>query len=625
MTNPDLLTVAGLGVRFRSGRGTTCAVQDMSYSLSPGETLGLIGASGSGKSASCRAVLGLLPTTAAVTGSVKLLGRELVGEKEPVLRAARRAHLAFVGQDPARSLDPTMRIGSQLAEAARLRERLGPTEARDRATELLGVVGLASHGQRYGAFPHELSGGMRQRVAIALALTGWPRVLIADEPTTALDARTQAQILELLAALGAAREMAMVLVSHDLGVVSDYADRVIVMQHGRIVDTADLSIHPATEYIRRLAAAGPGRQPTSVERQHGAAASRRAAPPPRPVLVEARGIVQEFPAPRRPGARAVPALWGVSGVSLDIREGEILGLIGESGAGKSTLARSLVFGPKPTAGVVRLRGIDLNTLSAVELRQTRRDMQVIFQNPGGSIDPTWKVARIVQEPLRIHAVGTGVERRRRVDEVLKLVGLEPRVYAGRRRHQLSGGEAQRVAIARALSVSPSLLVCDEPVSSLDTDATRELTELLERLSAELRVSCLLIAHDLDLVSQISDRTAVMYRGQLCEVGPTAAVMAAPLHPHSAELRLLSSRTGSVRVATGEAPHTLDSSSPADRRSGCRFRARCPRAAALCAVAEPEMRALDDDRTVACHFPLDRPAATSGMATPSPLWELARHR
>ena len=629
MTAPALLAVTGLGVRFPYRKTSISAVQEMSYSLSPGETLGLVGASGSGKSASCRAVLGLLPAAAAVSGSVKLLGRELLGQKEPILRAVRRADLAFVGQDPARSLDPTMRIGSQLAEAARLRERLGRTEARDRALELLNVVGLASQGQRYNAFPHELSGGMRQRVAIALALTGQARVLIADEPTTALDVRTQAQILDLLASLRAERGMAMVLVSHDPGVVSDYADRVIVMEHGRIVetaDTADLLIHPVTARTRRRFVADEAdRSSAPAVCQPSAAVAGRTGPPPRPVLLKASGIVQEFSAPARPGARAVSDVWGVSGVSFDIREGEILGLIGESGAGKSTLARSLLFGPRPMAGEVKLRGVGLDTMGAPELRQTRRDMQMIFQNPAGSIDPTWKVARIVGEPLRIHAIGTGRERRRRVDDVLNLVGLEPRVYAGRRRHQLSGGEAQRVAIARALSVSPSLLVCDEPVSSLDANATRELTELLQRLRAELHVSCLLIAHDLDLVSQVSDRTAVMYRGKLCEIGPTDAVMAAPLHPHSAELRRLAQRTGRASVTTDDALPAADSSLLEDRSSGCRYRARCPRAAALCTVAEPKMRALADDRAVACHFPLNATAAASTLTTVSPPSELAGHR
>jgi peptide/nickel transport system ATP-binding protein len=628
MPTPAVLTVASLDVHFPFGQATVPAVQDMSYSLFPGETLALIGASGSGKSASCRAVLGLLPMAAAISGSVKLLGRELLGQREPVLRAARRTDLGFVAQDSGRSLDPTMSVGNQLAGAARLRERLGRREARDRATELLEVVGLPSSGRRYDAFPHELSGGMRQRVAIALALTGQPKVLIADEPTTALDVRTKAQILELLASIQADRGLAMVLVSHDLGVVAGYASRVIVMQHGRVVaraDIADIFGRPENENTRRvLTAAGAAIAATTAVRRSEERASSPSADPPRPVLIEARGIVQDFSATRRQRTGDETDVSGVAGVSMEIREGEILGLIGESGAGKSTLANSLLFSPRPPRGEVWLRGVNLDSLTSAKLREARRDIQMVLQDPGGSLDPPWKVSRIVEEPLRIHAIGARRERRHRVDDVRKLVGLEPGVYSGRRRHQLSGGEAQRVAIARALAVSPSLLVCDEPVSSLDLNTRQEITVLLERLRTELHLSCLLIVHDLDLVSQITDRTAVIYRGKLCEVGPTDAVIAAPFHPHSAELRLWSKRTHGAPAVPDEALSD-QSSLPHDGSSGCGFRSRCSRAAAVCMVAEPKLRLLAPDHTVACHFPLNRSAAVSGIATPWSRAELATHR
>ena len=651
-----LLDIEDLRVTFTGrGRGPEVrAVDGVTYSVYAGQTLAIVGESGSGKTVSCRAVMGLLPPGAVVTGSARFQGTQLIGLSDDQLRQHRGANVAMVFQDPARSLNPTMRVGAQIAEAVRAHRDVTKVQAKEQAVDLLRQVHIPLPERRCAEYPHQLSGGMRQRVMIAIALACRPRLLIADEATTALDVTTQAQIMELLLELQADLGMALMLISHDLGLAGAYADEVIVMYAGRIVEQAP-AIELATrvrmpytqalyEAIPRLerpahaplpviggraarpghAAAGlrvraalpPGRRRLPGRR---AAAGRARARPPlgllasrqrRPELTEApllqvKDLVHEF----RTDLGTVHA---VSGVSFDVRAGETLGIVGETGSGKSTLARSIVQAPRPTSGAVVFRGADLVTLRGASLLRARRHLQMVFQDPFGSLDPKWRVRDLVEEPLIAYKTGDRTARRRRVDEVLELVGLAG--HSTRRPRELSGGQAQRVAIARAVALNPALIICDEAVSSLDVLIQAQVLNLFERLRAELGLSYLFIAHDLALVKQVSDRVAVMYLGKLCEVGPGEEVYRQPLHPYTRALldsvpdTATARKTRTIRGAIqGEPP------SPVHPPSGCRFRTRCPRAEQRCADEEPAVRELPTGHTaghsVACHFPLV-PADTS---------------
>ncbi|GIH24521.1 ABC transporter ATP-binding protein [Acrocarpospora phusangensis] len=577
-----VLEVRDLTVRF----GETPAVQGVAFEVARGEVLGVVGESGSGKSVSVLAVLGLLPRQAAVTGSVRLHGRELLGAPEKELTALRGRSLAMVFQDPLAALTPVHRIGDQVAEAILAHQDLPRKQARARAVDLLDLVGIPEPGRRARAFPHEFSGGMRQRVMIAMAVANDPDVIICDEPTTALDVTVQAQILDVLGTARRETGAAVVFVTHDLGVVAGLADRVMVLRAGRVEETApvdDLFFRPRTAYTRNLLAAVP-----RIDRRH-----RRSAPPPGGERVlQVEGLVKRYGR----GARAVDR------VSFAVRAGETFGLVGESGCGKTTTLMEILALAAPQAGRIVVLGRDTAGLTRRERLELRRDLQVVFQDPMASLDPRMTVHDIVAEPLRAHGLAAD-----RVPELLRLVGLDPG-QAARYPQDFSGGQRQRIAIARALALAPRLLVLDEPVSALDVSIRAEVIALLADLKARLGLSYLLVAHDLALVRGIADRVAVMYAGRIVEIGPVEAVFAEPRHPYTRALlaavpvpdpaRERARRRAPLR---GEPP-----GGAAAYPGGCRFRGRCPVYAELaaapasrCVNEEPELGGADG---AACHHP-----------------------
>ncbi len=512
-----LLAVSDLSVRFDSRGKSVHAVQALSYTLRAGETLAIVGGSGGGKTTSCRALVGLLPASARITGSIRYAGTELVGIPEREMQKYRGSCLAIVFQDTARALNPTLRIGRQLAQAIALHRRTDGATSREAALELLGLLGIRDAAGVLQRYPHELSGGMRQRVAIAIALSGRPRLLIADEATRSLDAINRLETLRLLKEVQKATGMAIVAIVHDLRQVAEFADNVLVMHDGRAVEylpARHLRTQARTDYTRALFEASP-----SLDRDVPARSIAA-----RPVL-RVRGVCHEFDTGRRI----------LDGVSFDLRPGEMFGLVGESGSGKTSLARAVLQLPRPTNGSVLLDSTDLTRLRGRALQRQRRGIQMIFQDPTASLDPTWRVSRTVEEPLLAEGSSSPQQRARRVAELLELVGLPPETFGARRPAELSGGQCQRVAIARALAADPVVLICDEAVSSLDALMQIQLMSLLDGLRHTMRLACLFISHDLALVRQIADRVAVMYQGQLCEVASTAALYERPSHPYTAKL------------------------------------------------------------------------------------------
>ncbi|TKK87100.1 ABC transporter ATP-binding protein [Herbidospora galbida] len=552
-----MIDVTDLSVSF----GTTPAVQGLSFSVARGEVLGLIGESGSGKSATALAVMGLLPPTASTTGSIRLDGEELTTAGEKRLTALRGRAMAIVFQDPLQAFTPVHRVGAQIAEAIRAHQRVPRKVAARRAVELLDLVGIRDPHQRARSYPHEFSGGMRQRALIAMAVANRPDLLIADEPTTALDVTVQAHILDVLKTAQRETGAALLLITHDLSVVARAADRVHVLRGGLTVETGtveEVLRAPRETYTKTLIAA--------ME-----AGDRPAAARPVRTVLEVRDLVRHHP-----GVRAV------DGVSFDLRSGETLGLVGESGSGKTTLLMEIMALARPQRGRITVLGRDTAQLSRRDRRRVRRDLQIVFQDPSASLDPRMTVGAIVAEPLLTHGRSPG-----RVPELLAQVGL-PAAYAARHPVHLSGGQRQRVAIARAIALDPAVLVLDEPVSALDPTIRAEIVGLLENLRAERGLSYLFVAHDLPLIRRIADRVAVMYRGRIAEIGPAHQVFTAPGHPYTrALLRASALRDDDPPIATG-----------------CRFRPRCPLYAELpaaprsrCVTEEPE---ISGDSGAACH-------------------------
>jgi peptide/nickel transport system ATP-binding protein len=513
-----VLTVSGLGVRF----GTRIALDALAFELRPGEVLGIAGESGSGKSVAALAIARLLPREARVAGDVRLAGVDLQRLDERAMCAVRGRDVSLVFQEPATALNPLNAIGDQVAETVRVHAGAPRAEAQRRAAEVLTRVGLPPERVPLDRYPHELSGGQRQRVAIALAIAMTPKVLIADEPTTALDVTTQAQVLRLLRELVDSTGMGLVIVSHDLAVLATLADRIAVLRDGRLVeegDVARLLRAPETPYVRQLIA--------GARLQVGGARSMGRTDDG-PLLVAA-GLVCEYASRRRARHRAV------DGVDLAIHPGERVGLVGESGAGKSTLVRALLGLERPHAGRVRIGGVDPYDASSADLRAARRLVQIVFQDPVGSLNPRHRVERIVAEPLHLlDAAPSAAERRLRVERLLASVGLEPS-DADRYPHAFSGGQRQRIAIARALAVDPQVLVLDEAVSALDATLRLQILELLEQLRAERGLAWLFVSHDLDVVRAVTDRVLVLQAGRVVESGPTAEVLAAPRHPYTQAL------------------------------------------------------------------------------------------
>ncbi len=535
-----VLSVRDLSVTFADPRGgaPVTAVHGLSFDLARGEVLGLVGESGSGKSATGLAVLGLHdPRTTTVTGSVRLGGQELVGAGESVLRQVRGGRVALVFQDALTSLSPFHTVGAQLAEMYRLHHPgTGRAEARRRAVAMLDRVGIPA--ARAGDHPHRFSGGMRQRVMIAMALMNEPDVLIADEPTTALDARVQRQVLDLLGELQREHGTAVLLVSHDLGVVAGTTDRTLVLRGGRAVETAPtatLLAAPTAPYTRALVGAAltldsvPGTPlPTVDDPSPAPRAPRRPAPRATPGrwLIEVEDLAVHFPGRRRfPGARAEPVR-AVEGVGLRIAPGETLGLVGESGSGKSTTSRVLAGLQAATAGTVRYDGVDATRPDRALRRRIGKEVQLVFQDPYASLNPRRTVARTLDTPLRLHTGLTAAQRRRRSAELLEQVGLSA-AHLDRYPHEFSGGQRQRIGIARALAPEPRLIIADEPVSALDVSVQAQVLNLLMELRERLGVAFLFVSHDLAVVRHFCDRVAVMHRGRLVESTDRDRLFTAP--------------------------------------------------------------------------------------------------
>ena len=670
---PPVLDVVGLSVDLRRREGPLRLVSDISLSLSAAETLGVVGESGSGKSVTAVSIIRLLPPALHIAeGSVKFKGRELTSLSSKELRDVRGKEVGVVFQDPQNSLDPSFTIESQMVETMRTHLGLKKNEARLRAISLLDRVGIPNAARRIRDYPHQLSGGMAQRAMIALAISCEPSLLIADEPTTALDVTVQAQILSLLRSLQDEKGMSLLLISHDLGVIAEMADRMVVMYAGEIVERGDVvetltqPKHPYTEALLRAQpsqnrkgdplVAIPGMVPNADAMPAGCRFSPRcrhvidrcslehptldqvlSEPAARCLLaaeLELAGVatpVQLDEGPRReeggePGERETilrvdalskkfalrstklfgrkAQLTAVDDVSFTLRAGETIGLVGESGAGKSTVGRLILGLVRPTSGSIEFRGQQI-TRGFGRRRDLRRDVQVVFQNPYASLDPMMTIEQTLSEPLEVHLKLDRPARRKRVLELLEQVGLSA-MYADRYPHALSGGQRQRIAIARALALNPLLIVCDEPVSSLDVSSQAQVINLLRDLQRRLGISYVFVGHDLSVVYQISHRVAVMFAGKIVEMGPAEDVYRNPQHPYTKTLlaAVLAVDPRARRLGT----LVREKSEP--RQEGCVFAHRCEHAHERCLTPPPNI-ATTEGRVVACWLYDD--AAPNGQA------------
>ncbi|WP_375341724.1 dipeptide ABC transporter ATP-binding protein [Patulibacter defluvii] len=521
------LSLRDLAVSFRTDAGPIRAVRGISFDVAPGEVVAVVGESGSGKSVSSRAVLGLLPATASVAGAATLRApdrppRELLGMSNAQLRPIRGDEVSMVFQEPSTALNPVRTIGWQLAEGIRAHRDLSRKQARERAIELLEMVGLPDPQQRVDYYPHQLSGGQKQRAVIAMAIACDPDVIIADEPTTALDVTVQAAILELLLSLRERLGTAIVLITHNMGVVADTADRVVVMYRGTIVEEApvdQLFSAPRHSYTRALLDAVP-----HLGREQGPLPIADAE-----VVLEVDDLVVEFP-----GRLGQPSFRAVDGVSLEIRKGEVLGLVGESGSGKSTIGRAAVGLQQPSSGTIQVSGATISGLSDHQLRPHRKRFGFVFQDPAASLNPRMSIGDCIGEPLRAQTDLPAGEIEARVRSLLENVEL-PAAYASRFPHELSGGQRQRVSLSRALALDPDLLIADEPTSALDVSVQARVLELFTELQQRLGFACLFISHDLAVVDALANRVAVMQHGRLVEIGPRAQVLGAPKEEYTRRL------------------------------------------------------------------------------------------
>ncbi|MBK7017798.1 MAG: ABC transporter ATP-binding protein [Sulfuritalea sp.] len=636
--------------------GASRPVDGISFDIAAGECYALLGESGCGKSMTALGLMRLLPPGArATSGTVSFAGRELLALPEASMREYRGGQVGMIFQEPATSLNPVLTVGRQIVEALELHSALRGEQARQRAEELLDQVGIPDAKRRLDEFPFQLSGGLRQRVMIAIALAGAPRLLIADEPTTALDVTIQAQVLDLLDELRRSQGMALLLITHDLGVVARMADRIGVMYAGQLVEEATREAffaRPAHPYSVRLFAALPdaerrgGRLATIpgsvppadtlypgcrfVERCGEAREECGKAPPPwrdagngqrvRCVLADAAPAVAagvgagdtavsgaekpllavedlkvHFPIRRGILQRAVGAVRAVDGVSLQLLPGRTLALVGESGCGKTTAGKAMLQLIRPTAGRVQLDGLEITTRSTAELRPLRAKMQMVFQDPFASLNPRLRVGEIIAEGMRALGTADG-DASRRVAELLEKVGLRAEM-ANRYPHEFSGGQRQRIAIARALAVSPKVLICDEPTSALDVSVQAQILNLLADLQRELQLAYLFITHNIAVVDYLAHDVAVMYLGRVVESGSAEEVLRRPRHPYTRALLAAVPRVDGVR---GDAPKLAgDMPSAANPPVGCHFHPRCPLADAGCRVDYPDETRVGATQVVRC--------------------------
>ena len=555
MTAPPLLSVQDLRVTFRMGKADGVVQhapavgrdgRGVSFDIAKNTTLALVGESGSGKSVSAMAITNLLPDNAERTGRILWQGRDLLQATPAEMRRLRGREIACVFQDPMSSLNPVLSVGRQLAEPLRLHLGLGRREAAERAEALLAEVGLPEPKRRLSAYPHELSGGQQQRVMIAMALACEPKLLIADEPTTALDVTIQRQILELLATLQRRHRMSVLFISHDLGVVGEIADQVVVMRHGLVREAgpvAQIFGSPNDAYTKALLACRPRleHRPARlavIDEHVAAAASAPAAPaaakdPNAPLVLEVRALSKSFWLPN--GLFAKREFKAVQGVSFQLRRGHTIGVVGESGSGKTTMGLTLLRLHEPTSGEVIFDGRDLLRLADTERQALRRRIQIVFQNPYASLNPRFTIGQTLLEPLTIHRIGaTRAEREQRARALLAKVGLDDSAL-GKYPHEFSGGQRQRVAIARCLTLQPEVLVLDEAVSALDVSVQAQVLNLLRDLQDEFGLAYVFISHDLGVVRFIADEVLVMKDGVVVEQASAAQLLAAPRHDYTRRL------------------------------------------------------------------------------------------
>jgi oligopeptide/dipeptide ABC transporter ATP-binding protein len=673
-----VLEVVNLTTHIQLSRSVVQPVGNISFSLEAGETLGLVGESGSGKSMTGLSIMRLLPGGGrVVSGSILLNGQDLVTKSDVDMQAVRGNEVAMIFQDSLTSLNPTMNIGDQIAEPLRRHRRLSKSEALDRAAEMLGLVGFPRPKDQLATYPHQLSGGQRQRVMIATALSCDPKVLIADEPTTALDVTIQAQILALLDDLKARLGMAVLLITHDMGVVAGRADRVNVMYAGRIVESASTSPmfshmhHPYTQALLgsipkltqdpeielfsipglppdltdppagcrfaarcRLAtdqcrvdepplidpAGGhafacwhPVDGPVDLESVTAArlppAVAAEPATSPNPDVLVLQNLVREYPITSGMVLRRQSgSVKAVSDVSLSVGRGETFGLVGESGCGKTTLGKIIVGLERPDSGSAVFEGTDISGLSQRAFRRFRRDLQMMFQDPIGSLDPRMRVGAVLREPMEIQGIGNRRSQDAITRELLGEVGL-PASAVERFPHEFSGGQRQRIGLARVLTLNPKVIVADEPVSALDVSIRSQVLNLMKRLQDRHGMTYVVISHDLAVVKYLADRIGVMYLGKLVETGSADDIYQRAAHHYTAGLIATipepdpdREKAKTVVPVTGELPSAVDPP------SGCRFRTRCPAAQDRCAAEEPPLRSFGPGHQAACHFPLRTPVA-----------------
>lgn len=680
------LEVSDLKVTFPSEDGAVHAVRGVNFSLRRGEVLGIVGESGSGKSVTSMTIMGLLDEAAKVSGSIKLHGTEILGRSDAYMSRIRGKMLSMVFQDPLSALTPVYSIGSQLVEALQVHQKMNAEQAEKRAVELLGLVGIPNPEVRFKAFPHEFSGGMRQRAMIAMAIANDPDLIICDEPTTALDVTIQAQILDLLKTAQKETGAAIIMITHDLGVVAGLADKVAVMYAGRVVESGsvdDIFYRSCMPYTIGLLGALPrpdqksdtalptldGNPPsmlvkptgcpfaprcplaqdkcldgepslmpaTAGDGKHLAACKRidiieenswtykdiypipenldrnagRRDRESRETVLEIKDLKKHFPLTK--GAilkRRVGTVHAVDGISLEIKAGETVGLVGESGCGKTTTLLEILDLVAPQSGTISVLGRDTAKLNRADRKEVRKNLQVVFQDPMASLDPRMPISQILSEPLKYNGY-SAKEIQERTAALMKLVGLEP-AHLNRYPRHFSGGQRQRIGIARALALEPKLLVLDEPVSALDVSIQAGVINLLDSLKSQLGLSYLFVAHDLSVVRHIADRVAVMYLGTIVETGDVEEVFNAPQHPYTQALLSAipvpdpdKEKNRKRIILKGDLP------SPANPPSGCRFRTRCPlfeqlpaEKQQLCIDKSPQLEAPADsgDLLTACHYP-----------------------